>query len=68
MNNKRNCSNCRNYNKQKIFKLSSDFLHWCNIKHCYISRPNEYFCPYHEFTWIRKVLIRLLSVRGMMGR
>lgn len=66
MNNKRNCSNCKNYKDFDLF--DDDIFSWCKIKNAHIKMPTEHKCEHFQHKWFRKILIRLLSVRGMMGR
>lgn len=69
MNNKRRCNICKHYSKERLFfNILSDNLYWCDVKDCFIARPNEHVCGRFQHKWFRKILNRLLSVRGMMGR
>ena len=66
MNNKPNCSICKYYNTWNLF--AADTESWCDVKNCYIARPNEYSCGKFEYKTFRRLLNRLLSVRGMRGK
>ena len=66
MNNKRRCSICKNYITLDIF--DDEKTSWCEIKNAYIKMPSEHVCGHFEYKWVRRLITRLFSVRGMMGR
>lgn len=58
------CTICKNYELETMFGDDS----WCKKKNCYIARPNQHACGNFDYTFLRKLIIRLNKVRRMLGR
>jgi hypothetical protein len=58
------CTICKHYENQNMFGDDS----WCQSKNCYIARPNNHACNSFDYSFWRKLVIRINKVRRMMSK